>query len=112
VAPRAIRHHEVLREAVSFGQPITEFAPSSDAAAEFRALAAWLVDSTPAVQRTQEAWAQRAARAVDESPEPEYEAISESLPSSSRQAPQVSARALDVVERMRSLRAVEDASGY
>jgi hypothetical protein len=49
---------------------------------------------------------------VDESPEPEYEAISESLPSSNRQAPQVSARALDVVERMRSLRAAEDASGY
>jgi hypothetical protein len=100
----------VLREAVSFGQPITEFAPSSDAAAEFRALAAWLVDSPPAVQRTQEAWAQRAARAVDESPEPEYEAISESLPTSNRQAPQVSARALDVVERMRSLRAVESAA--
>ncbi|MDI9411034.1 MAG: ParA family protein [Bacteroidia bacterium] len=110
VAPRAIRHHEVLREAVSFGQPITEFAPSSDAAAEFRSLAAWLVESPPAMQRTQEAWAQRAARAMDESPEPEYEAISEALPASARQAPQVSARALDVVERMRSLRAVDAAA--
>ena len=53
---------------------------------------------------------QRAARAMDESPEPEYEAISEALPSSARQAPQVSARALDVVERMRSLRAVDAAA--
>jgi hypothetical protein len=98
----------VLREAVSFGQPITEFAPSSDAAAEFRALAAWLVESPPAVQRTQEAWAQRAARAMDDSPEPEYESVAEALPGASQQAPQVSARALDVVERMKSLRANDD----
>ncbi len=109
VAPHAIRHHEVLREAVSFGQPITEFAPSSDAAREFGLLAEWLAERPPAVQRTQELWAQRAARAVEESAEPEYESIAEALPDAPKSVPQVSARALEVVERMKSLRMAEGA---
>jgi chromosome partitioning protein len=41
VAP-AIRDHEVLREAASFGQSVVEFAPGTPAAADFEALAAWL----------------------------------------------------------------------
>jgi hypothetical protein len=45
---------------------------------------------------------------MDESPEPEYESVAEALPGASRQVPQVSARALDVVERMKSLRANDD----
>lgn len=107
VAPRAIRHHEALCEAVSFGQPITEFAPSSDAAGEFRALAEWLVATSPSIQRTQEEWARRAARAVEESPEPEYEAVAPPTDGATRPVSQVSARAMDVVERMKSLRAAE-----
>jgi chromosome partitioning protein len=41
-APVVIREHEALREAASFGQAITAFAPSSPAFADFDALASWL----------------------------------------------------------------------
>lgn len=41
--PVIIREHAVLREAASFGQPITEYAPDSEATADFEALAAWLL---------------------------------------------------------------------
>ena len=44
VAPTVIRDHETLREAASFGQPIVDFAPGSDAEQDFEALVGWLED--------------------------------------------------------------------
>jgi|TARA_B100000959_G_C14925683_1_gene601405 chromosome partitioning protein len=42
VAPTVIREHETLREAASFGQPVCEFAPGSEAESDFTALVQWL----------------------------------------------------------------------
>ncbi len=40
--PFCVREHEELRDAASYGQAITEFAPGSEAEADFNALARWL----------------------------------------------------------------------
>jgi chromosome partitioning protein len=40
--PFSVREHEELRDAASYGQAITEFAPGSAAESDFNALAAWL----------------------------------------------------------------------
>jgi chromosome partitioning protein len=56
VAPVVIRDHETLREAASFGQPICDFAPESEADKDFEALVQWLEDiyiPTPIVEVTQ-----------------------------------------------------------
>ncbi len=45
VLPMAIGDHEVLREAASVGQAVTEYAPNSAADIDFEALAAWLLDA-------------------------------------------------------------------
>lgn len=42
IMPVVIREHEVLREAASFGQPVLEYAPDSEACRDFEALADWL----------------------------------------------------------------------
>lgn len=42
IMPVVIREHEVLREAASFGQPVLEYAPESEARQDFEALADWL----------------------------------------------------------------------
>ena len=44
VAPTVIRDHETLREAASFGQPVCDFAPGSEAERDFEALVQWLED--------------------------------------------------------------------
>lgn len=48
--PLVIREHEELRDAASFGQAITEFAPGSDAESEFGQLARWLAEHAPAAR--------------------------------------------------------------
>jgi chromosome partitioning protein len=54
VAPTVIRDHETLREAASFGQPVINFAPNSEAERDFEALVSWLeemyVPPTPIVE--------------------------------------------------------------
>jgi chromosome partitioning protein len=40
--PISVREHDELRDAASYGQAITEFAPESEAARDFDALARWL----------------------------------------------------------------------
>jgi chromosome partitioning protein len=40
--PLSVREHDELRDAASYGQAITEFAPESEAARDFDALARWL----------------------------------------------------------------------
>ena len=42
VSPVVIRDHETLREAASFGQPVCEFAPGSEAEKDFESLVDWL----------------------------------------------------------------------
>lgn len=42
IIPTVIREHEVLREAASFGQPVLEYAPDSEACRDFETLADWL----------------------------------------------------------------------
>jgi chromosome partitioning protein len=42
--PVIIRDHDELREATSFGQPITEYSPQSEACRDFQQLADWLED--------------------------------------------------------------------
>ncbi|MBA4027896.1 MAG: hypothetical protein C0475_01910 [Planctomyces sp.] len=47
VAPVVIRLDPRLREAVSFGQPVMEYAPTSDGAQDYAALGQWLLDHPP-----------------------------------------------------------------
>ncbi len=42
MVPLAIQEHDVLREAASFGQAVTEYAPTSEARGDFESLADWL----------------------------------------------------------------------
>jgi chromosome partitioning protein len=42
IVPLVIREHAELREAVSMGQPVSEYAPESEAARDYDALADWL----------------------------------------------------------------------
>ncbi|MDZ4829334.1 MAG: ParA family protein [Phycisphaerae bacterium] len=49
VLPVVVRDHEVLREAASLGQAITEYAPNSSAGSDFDALAEWLLSHPPEV---------------------------------------------------------------
>jgi len=44
VSPTVIRDHETLREAASFGQPVCDFAPGSEAERDFESLVQWLED--------------------------------------------------------------------
>ncbi len=48
VLPVVIRHNQSLREAASFGQPVIEYAPDSAGSEDYRALAQYLIDHTPA----------------------------------------------------------------
>ena len=43
LSPAAVREHEVLREAASYGQSVVAYASGSPAHDDFRALAAWVV---------------------------------------------------------------------
>ncbi len=45
VAPVVIRYDTHLREAVSFGQPVVEYAPHSTGAADYGALGRWLIEN-------------------------------------------------------------------
>jgi len=47
IVPVVIHDDEALREAVSFGQPVIEFAPDSQARRDFDALADWLEEQEP-----------------------------------------------------------------
>jgi chromosome partitioning protein len=47
IVPVVIREHDVLREAASFGQPLIEYAPDSEAQRDFTALCDWLEDHAP-----------------------------------------------------------------
>jgi chromosome partitioning protein len=64
--PLAIREHESLREAAGFGQPITEYAPGSEACLDFARLADWLeANPVPCTRKPFAAAAPRGEAAVD-----------------------------------------------
>ncbi|MEE8508935.1 MAG: AAA family ATPase [Myxococcota bacterium] len=50
ILPVVIREHEVLREAASYGEPVIDYAPRSEACKDYEALADWLEEH--ASQRT------------------------------------------------------------
>ena len=54
LVPVVIRRDEKLREAASIGQPVSEYAPSSNGATDYGALGDWLLSST-ALKRAGEA---------------------------------------------------------
>jgi chromosome partitioning protein len=64
--PVSIREHEALREAAGFGQPVTEYAPGSEACADFDALADWLMQNPVECTR-----GQTGAQAFESTPAPE-----------------------------------------
>lgn len=45
VVPVVVRYDTHLREAVSFGQPVVEYAPHSNGAADYNALGHWLIEN-------------------------------------------------------------------
>ncbi|MFM7052017.1 MAG: AAA family ATPase [Planctomycetota bacterium] len=92
VLPLAIREHEELREAASYGQAITEFAGASAAAADFEALAAWLAANAPAAA---------ALESFDALAHPVVETASDAAAPGEPAAP--SARAADLAGRLRTL---------
>jgi len=66
VCPRIIHRDEKVREAATFGRPVVEYAPDSQAARDYQALAAWLMGD-PEPQPGPEA---QPAAAVEASPPP------------------------------------------
>lgn len=66
--PMVIHEHELLREAASLGQPITEFAPGSDAERDFQVLADWFLANPPDVVSDEQA-----QRSVTSVPPPEVQ---------------------------------------
>ena len=62
--PLVIREHEELRDAASYGQSITEFAPGSAAEKDFEALATWLRGHAP-VTRVLDDFAADAGAAIE-----------------------------------------------
>jgi len=47
--PKPIRYCVRLREAASFGQPVTEYAPGADSAIDYESLYTWIINNLPEV---------------------------------------------------------------
>ncbi len=98
IVPVVISEHEVLREAVSFGQPVIEYAPQSTAAKEYEQLADWLEDHPP--RRGVEIEVMMGQRTGSR---PSFPAISGPLPSAGG-APGGQSRAAELARRLRDAR--------
>ena len=103
IVPVVIGEHEVLREAVSFGQPVIEYAPQSAAAKEYEQLADWLEDHPPRRGVEIEVMAGRRSGS-----RPSFPAISGPPPSASG-APVGPSRAAELARRLRDARQQEQA---
>jgi chromosome partitioning protein len=77
--PVSIREHESLREAAGFGQPITEYAPGSEACADFVRLAEWLSEHPVACSRSAFEAAPVVATPPPEPAEPESPRVADLL---------------------------------
>lgn len=107
LVPVTIREHEVLRESVGMGLPIQEYAPSSEAAADFAALEQWVRnhETTDVVRESARLREKAQQKAEAKAARP---ALAASLPEALQDAPPVistermSTRVADVLKRVRS----------
>ncbi|HAW95136.1 MAG: hypothetical protein CMJ33_03230 [Phycisphaerae bacterium] len=106
VVPTVIRDHESIREATSVGQPVREFAPNSEAASDFAALADWVQgheQTEIALERARRRKASiQAQRDEDPRPpvqEPPPDAIREFKPDVE---PEVNSRVADLLHRVKT----------
>ena len=101
LAPAPVREHEVLREAASFGQAVTGFAPGSAAHDDFRRLAEWVATvAVPALEPSAAPDAGVSAPSVYGSVTlgvPEGDLDGDGLP-----RPAVTGRAAELAHRMRT----------
>ncbi len=101
LAPAPVREHEVLREAASFGQAVTGFAPGSAAHDDFRRLAEWVATvAVPALEPSAAPDAGVSAPSVYGSGTlgvPEGDLDGDGLP-----RPAVTGRAAELAHRMRT----------
>lgn len=68
--PTVVRFDTRLREAVSFGQPVVEYAPGSNGAEDYTALGRWLIEASDprAARRAKAADVREEMRGANESP--------------------------------------------
>jgi len=106
VVPTVIRDHESIREATSVGQPVREFAPNSEAAADFAGLADWVQGHEQTEISLERARRRKASiqAQLDEDPrppvqEPPPDAIREFKPDVE---PEVNSRVADLLHRVKT----------
>ncbi len=99
VLPVVVHEDEVVREAASFGQPVIEYAPQSQARRDFEELADWLEDHAPhpSVQIEVVAPARQSQGGLPPKPEP---AVASAAPPG---PPAVEGRAAELARRVRRL---------
>jgi chromosome partitioning protein len=115
VVPTVIREHESIREATSVGQPVREFAPNSEAAADFAGLADWVQgheQTEISLERARRRKASIAAQ-LDDDPrppvqEPPPDAIREFKPDTE---PEVNSRVADLLHRVKTSNPKEPSAG-
>jgi len=110
LCPVTIREHESLREAASIGQSIRDFAPDSEAAADFVALAEWLLgheqtDIATEMARRHKESASAGDGPGDAQPRPDAKVALPDVLHEPKPTPapsQTSTRVADVLHRVRS----------
>ena len=97
VSPEPIRDHIEIREATAFGRAVVEHAPDSEAAEDYRRLAAWIETGDAAIVEPEIETPVQAGSESGKSPAPA------SVPPaiSGVRSVEVSARAAELVQRMR-----------
>lgn len=114
LVPVVIRRDEKLREAASIGQPVNEYAPGSTGAADYGALADWLLSST-AQKRSGDAPPITELKPLADAPAAETPPSAPSAPSPAVEDPvlsraaELAARARQLVENSRRLHEKLDA---
>lgn len=106
VVPTVIREHESIREATSVGQPVREFAPNSEAAADFAGLADWVQGHEQTEISLERARRRKASiqAQLDDDPRPP---IQEPPPDALREfkpdvEPEVNSRVADLLHRVKA----------
>lgn len=97
VSPEPIRDHIAIREATAFGRAVVEHAPESDAAEDYRRLAAWIENGEAA---TVEPEVEPLHEEVAPTGAPRSEPAASPVAGGVRSV-EVSARAAELVQRMR-----------